>query len=246
VELFTEIILELRVFIEEARSGPSFHEYRSPDHSAWPPGRKGSIVMKCDTAVELGAPGLDSASFLVWTNDDSMVRDGIIAVAGPDLGEAVEGALPFGKVVLLGVSGFNEANCHERHREIERMRYGHNLDGYMMRAASQYLKEWSRVSRAAIEKKLGLANLGAAAIELYRTSEHVTSVEILFVTSTSDHVAKLRTIGGRASKLISAMNRMSEEMSFDCAACDYADICGEVDGLRALRETLRKENPHGR
>ena len=53
---------------------------------------------------------------------DSMVRDGIIAVAGPDLGEAVEGALPFGKVVLLGVSGFNEANCHERHREIERMR----------------------------------------------------------------------------------------------------------------------------
>ncbi len=239
-------MVELRTFIEEARSEPSYREYRSADHAAWPPGKKGSIVMKCDTALELGAPGLESVSFLTWTNDRSLVRDGIVSVAGPDLGEAAGGTLPFGKVVLLGVTGFDEANCYERHREIERMRHGLGLDGYMMRAASQYLREWSRVSLFAVGKGLGLANLGAAVMKLYRSNLYITSVELLFVTSTSARVSMLRRIGERAAKLISAMNRMSEEMSFDCNGCDYAGVCGEVDGLRALRDVLTKDKPHAR
>jgi hypothetical protein len=70
-------------------------------------------------------------------------------------------SLPFGKVVLLKLQGMDENNCYERHRQIDMARYDLNLKGYMMRAASQYMREWSRVSREAARRVSVLPTLQA-------------------------------------------------------------------------------------
>ena len=61
-------------------------------------------------------------------------------------------SLPFGKVVLLGVEGFTEDNAYDRHKELDFLRYDLDLKGFMMRAVSQYMREWCRISREALSQ----------------------------------------------------------------------------------------------
>lgn len=246
MELFIDIVAALRSCMEGLRREAPYRECRAEDYSGWPAGKRGAIVMKGDTAVELGNPQSESSSFLVWTNDRSLVRDGTITVAGTDLDEARGGTLPFGKVVILAVSGFTGENCHERHRAIELMRHDLNPEGYMMKAASQYMREWSRVSASAIERGFSLKHLGSSLVGLYRSAAHVLSAEVLFVTSSGEHVRRLAGIGERAARRIAAMSKMAAEMALDCGSCNYADVCGEVEGLRTLRDSLKKGTGHAR
>jgi CO dehydrogenase/acetyl-CoA synthase beta subunit len=144
-------------------------------------------------------------------------------------------------VVLLGVEGFDETTCFEYHRELELLRFDMNLDGYMMRAVSQRGREWGRVARDAVAGGFSLMTLGAESARMYRKSPHVKSVEILMVTSSAGDVRMLFAPAEKASRLIGAMSKMSEELSFDCGECSYRDVCDEVEGLRSMRGTLRSE-----
>jgi CO dehydrogenase/acetyl-CoA synthase beta subunit len=241
MRLFEEIIGELRSFQEAFQRDSTFREYRADSGSVWPQSGRGSIVMKSDTAVELGSPKDESVSFLMWTEDASLVKDGVISLIGPELAESAQRHLPFGKVVILGVNGFNEENCYERHREIELVRFDVNLEGYMMRAASQYMREWSRISTEALAKGFSLKIMGSVLIEMYRSLDYVHVAEILFITSSSEDVRKLKDLGDRSNKIIGAMNKMAVDMSLDCSTCEYNEVCAEGAGLRSLRDSLAKE-----
>jgi len=243
MKLFEEIIHDLRSWMDGMRSSThGFAEFTAVNRP-WPAGEKGNIVLQCDTAVELGNPRDESASFLVWTGNPELVRDGMITRIGPDVAGRDGARLPLGKAVILDVEGFTEENCYDRHREIELARYDVNLKGYMMRAVSQYMREWSRISRQAIAEGFSLDLLAASLMERYRRLDYVRGVEILIVTSSPDDVRSLQHVGERAVRLISAMNKMAQEMSFDCGTCDFTDVCSEVSELRTMRDSLRgKEN----
>ena len=217
-----------------------------PRSSGWPFAGKGNVVLGPDTAIELGNPRDESTSFMLWSGDAKKINDGRMTLIGPDLGESKQKNLPFGKVVLLGVRGMTEENCYERHREIEMARYDLNLSGYMMRSVSQYGREWSRVSREAMDRGMSFVTLGSALAEMYRNIDSVESVEIVFVTSSPADVRELGVIGGRASRLIGALNKMAAEMSFECGTCDFVDVCSEVDDLRNIRNNLTKEGTNVR
>ncbi len=214
-------------------------------HRPWPMGERGNIVLKCDTAVELGNPRDESASFLVWTGNADLVRDGMITRIGPDVSVSAGASLPLGRAVILHVDGFTENNCYDRHREIELARYDVNLKGYMMRAVSQYMREWSRISRQAIAEGFSLEVLAAALMERYRKLEYVRGVEMLIVTSSPEDVRSLQHVGERAVRLIGAMNKMAKELSFDCGTCDFTDVCGEVSELRSMRDAMRGKEKAG-
>ena len=53
-------------------------------------------------------------------------------------------------MVIVGGSDFDEDNTYDRYREMELLRYDIHLKGYMMRGVSQQQREWSRVSKEAI------------------------------------------------------------------------------------------------
>jgi hypothetical protein len=68
---------------------------------------RNSVVLSQDMAVGLGNPHLESSSFLLWHDDPSLVRDGMIRLVGPEPPECAGKSLPFGKLVIIGVSGFD-------------------------------------------------------------------------------------------------------------------------------------------
>jgi CO dehydrogenase/acetyl-CoA synthase beta subunit len=109
----------------------------------------------------------------------------------------------------------------------------------MMRGASQYQREWSRVSREAVAGGFSFRHIGGALMDHFLSLPYVQSVETLFITSSRAEVLEAKSIADQVFTLISAMNKMAEEMSFDCDTCDYNAVCGDVAELRSMRKSLK-------
>lgn len=245
MNLFDNVIADLRDYLQRKKFEGS-REFAIPEKSGWPVAGKGNVVLEPDTAIELGNPRDESASFMLWSDDAQKINDGRMTLIGPDISESKQKNLPFGKIVLLGVRGMTEDNCYERHRELEMARYDLNLSGYMMRSASQYGREWSRVSKEVIARGVNFATLGSALAQMYRSIDFVESVEIVFVTSSPADVRELGVMSDKASRLIGALNKMAAEMSFECDSCEFVDVCDEVEDLRNIRNNLKKEGTNVR
>lgn len=238
MELFTETISRVKDFIDEV---VPLRTFNGAHPRIWPKGGSRNIVLNQDLGLELGNPQQESLSCLLWTENLSLVADRRITLAGPDFPESKGRSLPFGKVVLVGVEGFNEDNAYERHKEMDFLRYDLDMKGFMLRAVSQYMREWCRISIAALENGLNAHILGWALMEQFRTLPYVRSVEIFYLTSSSTDVRRLSEITFSAEKAIGAMNKMATEMDFDCESCDYREVCDEADDLKAMRDRLLKK-----
>lgn len=207
----------------------------------WPIGGKNNIVLAQDTGVELGNPRQESLSLILWAEGHLGIQDGRITVIGPDLPESRGKSLPFAKIVMVSVHGFNEENTCDRWQAMDLLRFDIDLAGYMMRAVSQYQREWSRVSHDSLDKGFSLSILGSALIDTMKAKEYIDAVEILFVTESPEAVRELREVAGGAMAIIGALNRMNEEIEADCPTCDYRVVCDAVDGLREMH-AARKTN----
>lgn len=228
-------------FLEGLEAQSETFSHRGPIQ--WLSGQKRDVVLGRDTAVELGSPGQNSVSMLLWTEEQAAVADNRIRVSGPRLRDCIGQSIPFGKIVFLAGSGFDESNSYERYRELAAVRYDLDLKGYMIRAASQYQKEWSRVSHWAMERDFSFQILGGALIEAYKAFDYIHGAEVVFVTSNTTDVAALLPIAQGAGRVVSAMNKMLEEMACDCDDCEYTDVCDEVSELKTMRDALRERDP---
>lgn len=231
---------EIRAFMERKKAAGTVREIVHSKKTVWPEGGNRNLVLEQDMAVELGNPQNESASFLLFEDDSGQIKDGRISIVGPDLPQSVDKKLSFGKVVLVGGTDFSHENSYDRYREMESIRYDIDLKGYMMRATSQYQREWSRVSREAIQDGFSLEILGGKLIDRFRENAYVSSVEVIFVTSSKEDVIVLKEIAEQAIRITGAMNKMIVEMSFDCDACEYTDVCQDVSALRSMREKIKK------
>jgi CO dehydrogenase/acetyl-CoA synthase beta subunit len=200
----------------------------------WPAGGQKNIVLGQDTGVELGNPRQESLSLMLWADKHALIHDGRITVIGPDLPDAKGRSLPFAKIVMVAVHGFDEGNTCDRWQEMDLLRFDIDLAGYMMRAVSQYQREWSRVSRDALEKGISFSILGSVLMDRMKEKEYIDGVEILFVTESPDAVRELREVANGAMAIIGTLNRMNEEIEADCPTCDYRAVCDAVDGLREM------------
>ena len=245
MRFFEDLIKEVHTLVDSRRAGGLVRDRHAETAACWPRSERGDIVMQAETAIELGHPETLSSAFHLWSNEAGQVEDGRITLIGPDLAETQAGRLPFGKVVLLQVEGFNEDNCYDRHAVIGRLRFDLAMAGYMMRAVSQAGREWSRVSRQALQEGFSLLTLGNELVHAYRAHDHVKAVEVLLVTASKDDVRALEDIALRSERMIQALNKMANEMDFDCDSCDYTDVCDEADSLRSMRSKLKKEKVDG-
>lgn len=238
MELFIDTISSVRTFLAQAAQGKS---WTADGKSPWPAGGGRNIVMKDDMGLELGSPQMESVSCLLWTHDPTLIEDCRITLVGPDFPESLGMSLPFGKIVLAAVEGFNEDNAYDMHKDLDFLRYSIDLKGFMMRSVSQYMREWCRISAEAVRKGFSARTLGAALIELFHTKPFVKAVEVVYLTSSPADVVRLREIASPAERIIGAMNKMAGEMDFECSSCDYQDVCDEADGLKGMRESLLKK-----
>lgn len=238
MNIFNDIIKEINGYQDAKRQTVGYRAFRAANVSAWPSAGNRDIILMPDLAVEFGSPETASVSFGVWTGEDARVKDDQITLIGPDVTETSRKQNPLGKVVIAGVRGFDETNAFRRNREIYLKKFDLALKGHMLRSASHYMAEWHRMSTAAVSAGFSFGHLGSALIRAFKTLAYVTSVEVLFVTSTDEDVTELYDMGKRSTRIIKAMSKMANEMTVDCSDCDYQDICQDTRELRRLRDEL--------
>ena len=239
--LFDKQYSEIMAFLDKKRQHGIVSEFFHTTGTNWPSEENRNLVLGEDTAVELGNPINGSTSFLLWHDDSHKVVDPRITVIGPDLPQLIEQQVPFGKVVIAGGEDFDENNCYGRYQEMEQIRYDIHPKGYMMRGVSQYQREWSRVSREAIDAGFSFQTLGGALIDKILKLAYVSSVEVIFITSGREDVMEIKTVSDDVIKIIGAMNKMATELSFDCDTCEYSEVCDDVAELRSMRRTLKEK-----
>jgi CO dehydrogenase/acetyl-CoA synthase beta subunit len=233
---FDKQFAELKGFLAKVCPENDVKETVHKNEISWPVGRRRTLVLEPDMAIELGHPRTESTSMLIWADYSDEIHDRRITVIGPDLSEAPEKQLPFGKVVLVGGKNFTPDNSYDRYKEMDSLRYKVDLQGYMMRAVSQYQREWSRVSKTAISQGFSLEILGGVLIDQLRKKQFISSVEVIFVTSKKEDVVLLEKISKQAMQITSAMNKMAIEMSLDCKGCEFEEVCEDVAELKSMRK----------
>ena len=245
MQMFHPLIDEIRFFLQRNNTTGLCREFPAQPTLAWPAAGPRDIVLLPDLALELGHPDDASLCFLLWTDDPSRVKDNTISLIGPDIPEALSNRLPFGKVLLVRTKSCDEATACERYRDMELTRFSLSLKGFMLRGTSQGLREWSRISREAVNNGFSFQTLGSALINSLKKVEGVLSAEVLFITRSSEDVMALKDTGTKAGRLVQAMNKMTTEMEVDCTSCDYQDVCSDASEMKALRKTLAEKKAGG-
>jgi len=241
MNIFNEDIAALRAYIQskqeagqsvrrldaqkaEAHILTQFHTDRSP------------VVFKEDTWLELGHPEAFSTAPVLVTRSLDLVNDGHITLIGPDMKE-ISGSRSFGQILLIA----SEYLADEDYRKLNTHQYELELKGYMIKAMPSSLALWSRVSRKTVDDGFSFGVLGNAMMASYRRDSPIQAMEVVFITSSKSDVESLKGLHEKAARIIAAMNKMIEEMSFDCSSCEYLDVCGDVRQLGALREKLMRQ-----
>lgn len=231
-----ELLIEtVRNHVRHQKTAGKCREFTAQKHMNWPRAGPRDIVLLPDLALELGHPEDASLAFILWTENEKYVENNRITLIGPDITEATAGRLPFGKVVLVATDSCEESRAYERYRELELARFNLSLKGFMLRATSQYLREWSRISRNAVQNGFSFHILGSALIREIIAVEGVKAVEVLFITRSPEAVNALQQTGTDAGRMIQAMNRRLAEVEADCDNCDYQDVCNSAAQLGAAR-----------
>ena len=230
--MFDEQLEHLDEFLIRNRTQGRVRESEVDLPPSWPAGS--SLVLEEDTALELGNPRVGSASLLLWSDERRLV-DGRISLVGPDLSEIEVRSIPLGQVIIVEGDFRDE---YERYRDLKDAVYETRLKGFMVRSLPSRRVIWCRVNREALEGGFSLTRLGAALVRNLKRLGFVRAVEVVFVTSDRDDLEVLEAIGRDAGRIVEAMVKMNEEMDFDCERCEFQDICGSLEELRAIRSRL--------
>jgi len=222
-------ILQIRERLQQGGKSTWFLDHAAAD---WPCGGNRNFVMQHETGVELGGPKTESIALTLWTDRAQVVTDRRITLLGPPLADCTGGSRPFGQIVLLELgtaSGFEDD--YQLFRSLEEIKYRIDLRGYMRRGASQFLREWSRISREALDSGFDFSVMGNALAKLFRRQECVRGVEVLFITELAA-LRELKPVAVQVQRIIEALNKMLHEEITDCDDCEYNDICAQAAELR--------------
>jgi len=245
LEIFDDDIRWLREYLESRRSqGRDVRSLDSGERDRRIPdffnNEKTTIVLSEDTWLELGNPKTNSTAPVLVTESLDLVHDGAITLVGPDIPE-IRGSLPFAQILLIASDQLQE----EDYRKINSFQYELELRGYMIKAIPSSLNIWSRVSEESVGEGFSFEVLGRAIVDRYKSTFNIPSMEVVFVTSSEEDVEELEELRHKVTRILSAMNKMIEELSFDCSSCEYLDVCGDVRQLGALREKVMRERQIG-
>lgn len=237
MELFAETIQLLRSFAAAAGGRRLDAGARPP----WPPGGRGCVVFKEDTVLELGGPSTESMSAVLWTCGAEEVHGGSITLVGPDFAEARTPGLPLGLVNIVKVDTVEPDDAAYLMRDLELVPFELDLKGFMVRSSSVKHSLRCRIGTQAPRDCVCAAGLAGALGRLYLEKPRVLAVETLIVTSAGRDMEDLRKILDPALAKIEALYRAASGEEFDCASCDYRDVCSEVEEIRRLHEAFMRK-----
>jgi CO dehydrogenase/acetyl-CoA synthase beta subunit len=214
-----------------------------PDTNA---ANSGTVILKEDTGVELGGPRTASSTFILWTEDPSLVHEGTITLVGPDIPEIPSEGTPFAQVNLIACPSRGSGGQAAVERAIH---LAERMPGYMARSTGGRI--WSRVSREALEGGFSLSTLGERIVRQLHESVAAAVVEMLFVTSSDVDVQQVETIGAQVRKLSHDLRRERLKQTADgayecergisCEACPDSVVCSQIREMIVIRKKAAPE-----
>jgi CO dehydrogenase/acetyl-CoA synthase beta subunit len=216
--------------------------------------KEATIILKEDTAVELGNPSVASRAFVLWTSNPNLLVDGRITIIGPDIQESLGKSLPFAQILMV-----HGRELKDQHHLVLEQHYAisNQIEGYMVRLAPQRQRMWTRVSKNAAERGFSFETLGRAIMAIYKSELPVIeTAEVLFITSSKEDVEALESIAAEiqkikdnalSSRFLSTDNGSYECTSeyLDCRDCPDQAVCDEIrDLVRLKRKKRQRDNLH--
>ena len=208
----------------------------------WKDAGTSELIMKRDSAFELGGAGLPSVNYTCVTTSGSIAEDEVL-VYGPDLPE-LSGDSAFARIIFLETEDLGEAADQEKAfqtiRNIEFVRYHVNPVGYMVRVSAQSNEEQVRVSRRVKEAGIRFAYVGGTYIRRYRELPEVKHVRVIFVTD-PEIVARLLPFAGKVDAITKTLTHILDGLPTDCGHCSMKAVCDEVEGMKELHLGKKKQ-----
>lgn len=208
-------------------------------------GDPNELILKRDTAFELGEGSFPSVSITAITQSEELVPKDSVELCGPDL-DNIRGDCAFARITLLRTDdvfekGDQAAYALVKKLETEKFRVG--AQGYMMRPSAMTNREQVRVSQKAVKAGLRFQGVGNLLVERYRQDRHVRAVRVIFVTLPKAPYRELDRLADQISGRTKALNHALADVSMDCRACEWKPVCDTVDGMKELhqRQLINKE-----
>ncbi|MBW2623076.1 MAG: hypothetical protein JRD68_09245, partial [Deltaproteobacteria bacterium] len=224
MDMFDDTIREIRNWARKNPETAQARRYQAPapaqgtapsspaaDRRANP-----AIILQEDTRLELGHPSVGSCSAALATRDSSLIENGLITLIGPDVPEMEEPRNSFAQIALAYCQGDVKDISQSMDRQLHRSAQS---DGYMIRSVPHLI--WARVSKEAAASGFSLFDLGRGLLKgLWHECEGVTGAEIIFVTTSREHVSEVEEIikvaRAKLQKILSF--EMKGDDSYECTA----------------------------
>lgn len=218
---------------------------------AVPAGEAGSsLLLKADTAIELGAPGNASCGLALPTSAAGLVADGTATYIGPDLADLI-GSYDFALVIMASGAELDEGACGELMRAAVTLR---SVPGFMVRGTQGRL--WCRVGWQARARRLSVEAICRALYNACHTMVPASeSVELVVVIAVPEVVREIEAIYARWQRIMRTARqyrRVGEDTyecrcAWDCEDCPDQPVCDTIreiivirKGNRELRLTARR------
>jgi CO dehydrogenase/acetyl-CoA synthase beta subunit len=208
------------------------------------PAANPGIILRGDTFVELGSPNAGSCGLGLWTDEPSLLVDGRITLIGPDIPEAANASLPFGQIVMAGGTALGtEASLALGQAQV----VADQIEGYMVRSSSRNL--WSRVSHDAARRGFCFESLGRALMLLCKSNvAAVEAMEVVFVTSSKDDVARLNELAAPVREIERELLKehwkargYDLDCDLHCGSCSDKSVCDDIQKMLAARLRRKRE-----
>lgn len=207
------------------------------ENNEWPVNRKEKLILRSETAYELGGGELAAVSGLAFTFSKELVAKDGVYLCGKDLA-AISKDLAYARITLLRLSEKllyeEEQSLYNILQKIEYMRYHFFPEGYMMRISPAREREPVRVSKAAIKQGISFAKIGQCFQNAYRKLPEVEAVETYFITLPEFPYTELKRQAHRFGQITQSLNHIFENLTMDCSTCGLKEICDQVEGLKEL------------
>lgn len=233
--IFDALLDEIRNHIQGDYSRRSF-EY--DPNTQWGLIKMSPLVLKSTMGLELAAPNCSGVSALLPTNDSDKVKDGRITVIGKSISELEGKSVSFGKLVFIHMEEMSDELLYEKIQTLDLVRHDLYLDGYMVRSSPNEPKEWIRISKEAIKKGFSFKILGSLMMEVYKKIDYVRGVEIVFITESDTLIQNLQKASYKIFLGTKALNKIFDDLEYDCDECNFQDICDEIDGMKEMHRKV--------
>lgn len=215
---------------------------RLPLQKEWEMTEKENLILKSETAYELGGGSSQAVSAIAFTQDKGLVSEDAVYLVGDDLCD-IKNDISYARITVIRldseyIKNHDDNALYASMRATDYVRYHAFPKGYMMRISAVREREPVRVSKEAVSHGINFAAVGQGLINAYRKRPEVEAVSIYFVTEQDIDYIFLKSEAHRCEQITDSLNNIFNGLTMDCSTCSSRELCDEIDGLRQLHMSI--------